>query len=75
MPPQRRLSDRIVDAHALACEEGRLDVAEILLQALEVELSAMGGTKIENRKQIEMLEAAFELHESAKAKERTKAGV
>jgi len=66
--PRRRLSDKIVDAHAKACEEGRMDVADLLLQALEMELSAIGGQKSENRGGIEELEEAFVLHEEAKAK-------
>ena len=36
MNPQRRLSDKIIIAHAKACDDGRMDVAETLLQALEL---------------------------------------
>lgn len=68
MPPRRRLSDRIIDAHELACREGRMDVAEILLHALEVELSAIGGCKAEKREDMVILEAAFVRHEQAKEK-------
>ena len=65
---RRRLSDKIVDAHAKACEDGRMDVADMLLQALEMELSAIGGQKDEGRAGIEELEEAFVVHEEAKAK-------
>ncbi len=67
MSKTRRLSDRIIEAHEQACREKRLDVAEILLQALEVEQSAMGGDKTDNREALANLEAAFERHERAKA--------
>ncbi len=68
MPDQdRRLSDKIMTAHAQACTEGKRDVAEALLKALEVDLSAIGGDKTENREATEKLEAAFELHERSLA--------
>ena len=66
--PRRRLSDKIVDAHTKACEDGRMDVADLLLQALEVELSIIGGQQSESRGSIEELEEAFVRHEEAKAR-------
>ncbi len=59
----RRLSDKIMLAHAQACNEGNKEVADLLLKALEVDLSAIGGKNKENRQSTEMLEAAFELHD------------
>jgi len=47
----------------LACEEGKVDAANLLLQALEIDLSAIGDVKGEHREATEMLEAAFDLHE------------
>ena len=66
--PRRRLSDKIIDAHTKACEEGRMDVADMLLQALEMDLSAMGGQKNEGREGIAELEEAFIRHEEAKTR-------
>jgi hypothetical protein len=66
--PSRRLSDKIMKAHEQACTEGKRTVAELLLNALEVDLSAIGGSKQENRHVTEELEQAFKLHERAMAK-------
>ena len=41
--PQRRLSDKILSAFDQACERGELDVAEMLLRALELTLTRTGG--------------------------------
>lgn len=63
---QRRLSDKIIIAHQKACDDGRLDVAEILLHALEMAVSSVGGKgNVEHRESTEMLEAAFERHSDA----------
>ena len=59
----RRLSDKIILAHKQACDEGKQEVATLLLQALEFDLSQFGGKLSENRQATEMLEAAFALHE------------
>ncbi len=58
----RRLSDKIILAHQQACGEGKMDVAEILLRALEVDLSAIGGKRTEYRKEMDMVEEVFERH-------------
>ena len=58
MEEERRLSDKIIIAHELACEEGKLEVADILLRALEVDLSAIGGSQDEQRMSTEAMEAA-----------------
>jgi hypothetical protein len=39
----RRLSDKILLAFDQACETGSLDCAELLLKALEMSLTSMGG--------------------------------
>lgn len=60
----RRLSDKILLAHEQACGEGKADVATLLLQALELDLSSIGGKNAEHRESTELLEAAFERHEA-----------
>jgi hypothetical protein len=42
-PRQRRLSDKILAAFDQACERDELDVAELLVKALEVTLTRTGG--------------------------------
>jgi len=68
METRQRLSDKILDAHFQACKVGRVDVAEVLLRALEVEITAFGGLRQENRDNTEMLESAFAALEEAKSK-------
>ena len=68
MTHRRRLSDKILHAHEQACSDGNLEVAEILLRALEVDLSSIGGAKNENRESTEMLEEAFARHEELKVR-------
>lgn len=64
----RRLSDKIIQAHGQACDEGRLDVADALLRTLEVEQSAFGGPQSSDKRQSNpLLIAAYERHEQAKA--------
>jgi hypothetical protein len=41
--PQRRLSDKILSAFDQACDRGELDVAELLVRALELTLTRTGG--------------------------------
>ncbi len=65
---QRRLSDKIISAHELACQLGKLEVADILLQALKVDLSAIGGGQKEHRQATELLEQVFERHQKAMKK-------
>jgi hypothetical protein len=66
MNERRRLSDKIMEAHSQACADAKMSVAEILLKALETELSAIGGSKADLRQATEMLEAAFARHEEAR---------
>ncbi len=73
MDQRRRLSDKIIEAHAQACDEGKLDVADTLLRALEVDASAVGGRPgADNRKSTEMLEAAYQRHDRAKHAAKTR---
>ena len=67
MANQRRLSDKIIAAHAQACEDGNVEIAELLLRALEVQLTAIGGTMVEHRQSMPELNDAFERHEKLKA--------
>jgi hypothetical protein len=45
----KRLSDKIIAAHEQACAQGKAEVARHLLQALEMELSAIGGSTPDTR--------------------------
>ena len=60
MEGPRRLSDKIALAHAQACDQGKREVAQHLLEALESELSAFGGRDaVERRSVDEMIAAAY----------------
>jgi len=59
----RRLSDKIIAAHKIACEEDKHEIASLLLEALEHDLSSIGGEHADHRDWSDRLEAAFELHE------------
>ena len=61
--PSRRLSDKIIDAHKIACEEGKREVAKLMLDALELDLSAIGGKSTEHREWSEAMDDAFALHQ------------
>ncbi len=65
MEKMRRLSDKILYAHEQACNENRPEIAKLLLEALELDLSQVGGNMDENRNDMSMLEAAFERHAKA----------
>ena len=67
MEQRRRLSDKIIAAHEKACEDGNLEVADILLRALEVALSAIGGSQEEKRGSTLLMEQAFERHDKLRA--------
>ena len=66
MTERRRLSDKIIDAHAQALDEGKTHIAELLLRALEADLSSVGGAKAEKRQSVEEPAAAFERHDAVK---------
>lgn len=59
----RRLSDAIVSAHLIACEEDKKDIALLLIEALELELTRIGGDQADRRNKTESIESAFNLHE------------
>ncbi|SDH11345.1 hypothetical protein [Roseospirillum parvum] len=59
----RRLSDKIVIAHLMSIEEDKPRVADLLIQALELDLSGIGGAVLEKRKSLKDIEDAFERHE------------
>lgn len=62
MEAGRRLSDAIVEAHEVACDEGKKEIADLLLEALELDLSAIGGVQTEHRDSLGYVERAFERH-------------
>ena len=61
--PNRRLSDAIVTAHKIACEENKKQIAALVFEALELELTRIGGEKSDRREDIDLIEAAFDRHE------------
>jgi hypothetical protein len=59
-PPRRRLSDKILAAFDQACDRHELDVAELLLKALEVTLTRVGGHgQVDKRQNTDALTEAF----------------
>lgn len=57
----RRLSDKIILAFDQACETHALDCAELLLKALEMSLTTMGGPgAVDRRVNMEPYVHAFE---------------
>lgn len=62
MNAARRLSDKIIEAHRLACEQDEGKIADILMVALENDLSRRGGDDLERRQHLDELEAAIDLH-------------
>jgi hypothetical protein len=65
--PNRRLSDKIVAAHAQACDQEKAEIADMLMRTLEIDLSAIGGSQMDRRDATEVLEGAFERHARIKA--------
>ncbi|MBL6933143.1 MAG: hypothetical protein ISR45_09360 [Rhodospirillales bacterium] len=59
----RRLSDKIIAAHQTACEENHKVIANLLLEALEVDLSKIDGAGSDKREWSKEMESAFALHE------------
>ena len=59
----RRLSDAIVTAHRIACEENKKDIAQLLIESLEFELTRIGGEQEERRNETASIEGSFDLHE------------
>ncbi|MEO5336673.1 MAG: hypothetical protein H7841_07250 [Magnetospirillum sp. WYHS-4] len=63
MTETRRLSDAIVAALEAACTENRREVADLLMEALELDLSVIGGKMVEHRDSVDYAEKAFNLYE------------
>ena len=60
-PYTRRLSDKILMAFHQACEQHAVEVAGLLIQALELALTKEGGPgKVDNRKDLEAVFQAFD---------------
>ncbi len=62
MTYDRRLSDKIIHAHKQACEEGAVEVARLLFDALEMQLTSIGGSLADKRKEMPEVNEAYELH-------------
>ena len=64
----RRLSDKIILAFDQACETRSLDCAELLLKALEMSLTSMGGPEaVDRRVNMEPYVHAFERLQALKS--------
>tara|TARA_Y100001936_G_scaffold254121_1_gene325231 strand:- start:6517 stop:6756 length:240 start_codon:yes stop_codon:yes gene_type:complete len=58
-PVRRRLSDRIVDAFDMACNQGNVEAASGLYQTLEIVLTNQGGAdSTDKRRNIDFVHAA-----------------
>ncbi|NKB21837.1 MAG: hypothetical protein GKS01_15195 [Alphaproteobacteria bacterium] len=56
---KRRLSDHIVDAFDIACNQGNVEAASGLYQTLEIVLTNQGGAgSVEKRHNIDFIHAA-----------------
>lgn len=62
MEEARRLSDAIVGALEVACAERKKHIADLLLEALELDLSVIGGKMVDHRDQLAYAEKAFDLY-------------
>lgn len=69
MVEKRRLSDKIMEVHQMACDEGKLEVADYLIRALEADLSGIGASRRkERRRATNQLELALDRQQGAKRK-------
>jgi hypothetical protein len=59
MQPQRRLSDRILAAFNQACDQRELDIAELLLHALDLTLTREIRAHPDRRNEMEPLNEAY----------------
>jgi hypothetical protein len=58
--PARRLSDKILAAFTQACEQGELDVAELLLQGLDLTLTREAqGQRPDQRREFGQVTEAY----------------
>jgi hypothetical protein len=59
-PPDRRLSDKILSAFDQACQRSELDVAELLVKALELTLTRTGGKgNVDKRQELGPITEAY----------------
>ncbi len=63
MPMHFRMSDALCEAHLMACTQKKDDIAEILLQALEVESEVYGGNKKQRHSELSLLGLAQTRHQ------------
>jgi len=71
MDQRRGLSDKIIEAHGQACDEGKFEVPEVLLRALEVDVPPISGITVANKREfIVPLEVPYLCHEQAKGAKR-----
>ncbi len=49
-PPMRRLSDKVLAAFNQACDQGYIDIAEMLLRTLELALTREGGANSDDKR-------------------------
>jgi hypothetical protein len=66
MQSARRFSNKIILAHEHALRDGKIDVADLLMEALMIDLSAIGGDKPEYITAMDTIERNFECHEAAR---------
>lgn len=59
----RRLADKIADAHRHAVEQGKQEIAELLLRALEIETTEEVDGKDEKRSDLDVFNDAMALHD------------
>lgn len=62
--PMRRLSDKILLAHAQACRERKKDVARVLHSALVEELESLPRSIAQKRQDTRLVEEAFARQEA-----------
>jgi hypothetical protein len=48
--PMRRLSDKVLAAFNQACDQGYVDIAEMLLRTLELTLTREGGANSDDKR-------------------------
>ncbi|SDG45836.1 hypothetical protein [Roseospirillum parvum] len=65
--PMRRLSDKILLAHAQACRERKKDVARVLHMALIEELESLPRSIAQKRQDTRLVEEAFARQEAIDA--------
>ncbi len=62
MEMMRRLSDKLVLAHAQACAQGKREIAELLIKAIELEVTQYGGGRTDRRADSGLFDRVLENH-------------